>query len=39
LDKVADGIVIGGDDLVNAVKAAASSSTRYRPTKEAADVA
>jgi hypothetical protein len=38
LDKVADGIVIGGDDLVNAVKAAAAS-TRRRPVKEAADAA
>jgi len=39
LDKVADGIVIGGDDLVNAVRAAASSSTRHKPVKESADVA
>jgi hypothetical protein len=39
LDKLADGIVIGGDDLVNAVRAAASGSTRRRPAKEAADVA
>jgi hypothetical protein len=39
LDKCADGLVIGGDDLVNAVKAAASSSSRRRPVKESVDVA
>jgi hypothetical protein len=39
LDKCADGIVVGGDDLVNAVRSAASSSTRHKPIKEDADVA
>jgi hypothetical protein len=39
LDKCADGIVVGGDDLVSAVRAAASSSTRHKPVAEAADVA
>jgi hypothetical protein len=39
LDKVADGIVIGGDDLVNAVRSAASSSTRHKPVKGSADAA
>jgi hypothetical protein len=39
LDKVADGIVIGGDDLVNAVRSAASASTRHKPVKESADAA
>jgi hypothetical protein len=38
LDKCADGVV-GGDDLVNAVRAALSSSTRHKPAKEAADAA
>jgi hypothetical protein len=36
LDKCADGLVIGGDDLVNAVRAA-SGSARLRPVREAAD--
>jgi len=39
LDKVADGIVIGGDDLVNAVRAAVASATRHKPVKESADAA
>jgi hypothetical protein len=39
LDKCADGIVVGGDDLVSAVRAAASSGTRHKPVAEAADVA
>jgi hypothetical protein len=38
LDKCANGIVIGGDDLVSAVRAA-SSSTRHKPVKESADAA
>jgi hypothetical protein len=36
LDKCADGMVIGGDDLVSAVRAAASSGTRHKPIKESA---
>jgi hypothetical protein len=39
LDKCADGMVIGGDDLVTAVRSAASSSIRHKPVAEAADVA
>jgi hypothetical protein len=39
LDKCADGMVVGGDDLVNAVKAALSSSTRHKPIKESTDAA
>jgi hypothetical protein len=37
LDKCAAGAVISGDELVNAVKAAAASSTRHRPAKEPVD--
>jgi hypothetical protein len=37
LDKCAAGVVIDGDDLVSAVRAAAASSTRHKPVKDSAD--
>jgi hypothetical protein len=39
LDKVACGPVLDGEDLVNAVRAAASSGTRRKPVKESTDAA
>jgi len=39
LDKVANGVVIGGDDLVNAVRSKLASSTGRKPVKEGADAA
>jgi len=39
LDKCAAGMVVGGDDLVNAVRSAASSSTKRKPVRESTDAA